>query len=205
MRTHRSGLARNGRAVVWPVITRPGVDVAFSLRVIRMETSQGNTQLASLLEGGKLDHFSMVVHSREETIEHLTLMGLGPFRRFDYPSQAFVYGKPSSYVLHIALVRIGPELDLEIIESEGDNEVHNRFLRERGEGIEHVAFEVEDLEASIAAFEAAGFPLILARQIGKPGSVYMDTSIVGGTITELIRKGFRPDDASTWPWAKSEM
>lgn len=165
-------------------------------------TTPSATKVSSLLGDAKLDHFALAVHSREKTIEHLSRLGFGPFRRFDYPSKAFVYGKPSTYVLHIALVRISPDLDLEIIETEGDNEVHQRFLRERGEGIEHVAFEVDDLEASIAAFEAAGFPLILARQEGKPGSVYMDTTSVGGTITELIRKGFKPDDPSTWPWTK---
>ena len=161
-------------------------------------------QVASLLGNAKLDHFAMVVHSREKTVEFLSRLGFGPFRRFDYPSQAFVYGKPSTYLLHVALVRFGTEFDLEIIETEGDNEVHNRFLREHGEGIEHVAFEVQDLEVSIAAFEAAGFPLILARQVGKPGSVYMDTTAVGGTITELIRKGFKPDDPATWPWNMNE-
>jgi 4-hydroxyphenylpyruvate dioxygenase-like putative hemolysin len=166
--------------------------------------TQHSFQIASLLGNAKLDHFAMAVRSRGKTIEYLSRLGFGPFRRFDYPSQAFVYGKPSTYLLHVALVRIGPELDLEIIETEGDNEVHNRFLRERGEGIEHVAFEVQDLETSIAAFEAAGFPLILARQVGKPGSVYMDTTAFGGTITELIRKGFRPDDPTTWPWTMNQ-
>jgi 4-hydroxyphenylpyruvate dioxygenase-like putative hemolysin len=157
-------------------------------------------RFASLLGNAKLDHLAMVVYSREKTVEFLSRLGFGPFRRFDYPSQSIVYGKPATYLLHVALVRIAAELDLEIIETEGDNEIHRRFLRERGEGIEHVAFEVQDLETSIAAFEAAGYPLMLARRVGKPGSVYMDTTAVGGIITELIRKGFKPDDPTTWPW-----
>lgn len=169
------------------------------------EKAGGNPDvLVPLLAGARLDHLSMVVHDRDAAVRHLARLGLGPFRTFTFSNEALVYGRPASYVLDIALGALGTGVDLEIIRPVGGaNEVHERFLREKGEGIEHVAFEVDDLEGSIHQLEEAGFPVVLTRRRGRPGSVYVDTTAVGGLITELIRKGFKPDDPTTWPTTAS--
>lgn len=157
-------------------------------------------RIAPLLAGAKLDHFAMVVNDLEKAISFLSPFLPGPFRRFEFNSTSKIYGKVSSYTLSIALAPLSNDVNLEIMQTTaGENEVHARFLRERGEGIEHFGYEVDDLQASIRDFETAGFEVILIKHGAPPGSVYLDTTSVGGTITELVQKGFKPDDPSTWP------
>jgi hypothetical protein len=161
---------------------------------------QAAAPLAPLLDGARLDHVSMCVHDRERTIERLGGLVAGPFDRFEYTNTALVYGKPSMYTLWMALAPLSPTLDLEIIQlKEGDNEIHARFLREKGEGLQHLAYEVDDFEASIEKFGAHGFAPILQKIGGTPVAVYIDTTGVTGCFIELIRKGFRLRDPSTWP------
>ena len=49
---------------------------------------------------------------------------------------------------------------LELLESVSEGSPVARFLDQRGEGIHHLAFEVEDLEATMAHLRAAGLPLL---------------------------------------------
>jgi catechol 2,3-dioxygenase-like lactoylglutathione lyase family enzyme len=157
-------------------------------------------RLQPLLAGARLDHVSMVVRDREKAIAGLSALVAGPFDCFEYTNTALVFGERSTYTLHMALAPLSPSMDLEIIELHaGRNAIHEEFLRERGEGLQHLAYEVEDFEGSIAAFRAAGFMPMLQKDGGTPVAIYMDTRSIGGWFVELIRKGFRMRDPSTWP------
>lgn len=159
-----------------------------------------HSRLQPLLADARLDHVSMVVHDREKAIAGLSMLTAAPFDRFEYTNTAMVLGERSTYTLHMALAPLSPTLDLEIIElKSGRNEIHRQFLHERGEGLQHIAYEVDDFEGSIAAFQAAGFAPMLQKEGGTPVAVYMDTRSVGGFFIELIRKGFRMRDPATWP------
>jgi catechol 2,3-dioxygenase-like lactoylglutathione lyase family enzyme len=157
-------------------------------------------RIAPLLVGAKLDHVAMVVNELDKTTKFLSQFLPGPYRRFEFHSTSTIYGQVTSYTLNIALFPLGNDVNLEVIEtSAGVNEVHARFLRTRGEGVEHVGYYVDDLAASTRTFEKAGFEVILKKYGAPPGSVYIDTTAVGGLITELMQNGFKPDDPSTWP------
>ena len=165
-----------------------------------IDPAAATRSLQPLLADARLDHVSMVVSDREAAIERLSMLVSGPFDRFEYTNTAWVYDELSTYTLHMGLARLSPTLDLEIIElKSGRNAVHERFLRERGEGLQHIAYEVRDFDAAIAAFTAAGFRTILRKDGGTPVATYIDTTAVGGFITELIRPGFRMRDPATWP------
>lgn len=162
-----------------------------------------DTRLKPLLAGARFDHASMVVRDRERAIAGLSLLVAGPFDRFEYTNTAIVLGERCTYTLHMALAPLAAGVDLEIIElHSGRNPVHEQFLAERGEGLQHLAFEVEEFDASIAAFSAAGFPPMLRKESGTGVAVYMDTRHVGGYFIELVRKGFRMREPATWPKAE---
>jgi catechol 2,3-dioxygenase-like lactoylglutathione lyase family enzyme len=157
-------------------------------------------RLAPLLAGARLDHVAMVVRNREKSIAALSALVAGPFDRFEYTNTAIVLGERSTYTLHMALAPLSPTMDLEIIELHaGRNALHEQFLRERGEGLQHLAYEVDDFEGSIAAFRAAGYAPLLQKDGGTPVAIYLDTRADCGFFTELIRKGFRMRDPATWP------
>lgn len=49
---------------------------------------------------------------------------------------------------------------IELLESTGEDGPIARFLEKRGEGIHHIAFEVEDIREKMFQLEAAGFELL---------------------------------------------
>lgn len=160
-------------------------------------------RLAPLLEGARIDHVSILVQDREKAIAGFAALTSAEFDLFEYTNTANVLGERCTYTLNMALAPLSPTLDLEIIQlKSGRNAIHSDFLRDRGEGLQHIAYEVNDFEGSIAAFQAAGFPLMLQKEGGYGVAAYMDTRDVGGYFIELIRKGFRMRDPTTWP--KSE-
>ena len=49
---------------------------------------------------------------------------------------------------------------IELLHSPDPDNVINKFIAKRGEGIHHIAFEVKDIEASIADLKEKGFNFI---------------------------------------------
>ena len=55
------------------------------------------------------------------------------------------------------------EAKVELLEATAEDSAIAKFIEKRGEGIHHVAFEVEDIHAEMARLEAAGFRLLNAE------------------------------------------
>jgi len=71
----------------------------------------------------------------------------------------------------IALVPIG-DISLELLEPTGPDSSLAKFIADRGEGIHHIAFEVEDIEASMREYGAKGFHFTYDKPAtGKFGSL----------------------------------
>ena len=68
---------------------------------------------------------------------------------------------------------------------EGKN-LYTEFLETRGEGIHHLAYQVEDMETMKAVFaEKVGEP-VFYRDMGIMEFAYFDTSEVGGLMIEFL-------------------
>jgi methylmalonyl-CoA/ethylmalonyl-CoA epimerase len=64
-----------------------------------------------------------------------------------------------------------------------------RFLEQRGPGLHHVAYRVDDIEATLASLSAAGVRLIDERpRAGIRGSrvAFVHPSATGGVLTEIV-------------------
>ena len=61
-----------------------------------------------------------------------------------------------------------------------------RFLNSRGEGVSHVCFIVDDIEAEKAQLVANGAEVILTGMGG--GFAYFDTGHVGNILLELSQR-----------------
>ena len=86
-----------------------------------------------------------------------------------------------------ASLRIG-DSRVELLSSLGEDTPVGRFLERRGEGMHHVAFGVDDIEAELAALRAGGATLIdeQTRQ-GLYGPVaFVHPETVGGVLVELV-------------------
>ncbi len=52
------------------------------------------------------------------------------------------------------------ETKLELLESDNENSTISKYITKKGEGIHHIAFEVDDISAELIRLKNAGFRLI---------------------------------------------
>ncbi|TNC25859.1 VOC family protein [Amycolatopsis alkalitolerans] len=139
----------------------------------------------------ELFHIGWVVRDCAAAQEELSRrLGAGPFRsagdesRFD---QALVYGKPTPFSLKIAFGVLGGVL-IELLEPLDDRSPHAEFLAERGEGMHHLAYLVDDFDDRLAAARGSDL-LIDGTGPGNPVRwVYLDGNATRGTVVELLER-----------------
>lgn len=81
--------------------------------------------------------------------------------------------------------------EVELIEPIGEESPVTRFLAKRGEGIHHICFEVDDLEATLARLKARGVQLIdETPYIGTGGKkiAFIHPKAARGVLIELYEK-----------------
>lgn len=104
-------------------------------------------------------------------------------------TEVFHHDAPSTSEIRVALSRTSPQVEL--IEPLSGRGIHSEFLEERGGGIHHLGFFVEDVEAVKARFAAAGrSPVFHGRGFGKRGDgafAYYDTFNEAGYWIEAIQ------------------
>ena len=82
-------------------------------------------------------------------------------------SQCYKTEMVESEQVNTAFFKIG-NAKIELIESITETGVINRFIDKKGEGIHHIAFEVEDIYAEMKRLQAEGF--VLLNETPKPGA-----------------------------------
>jgi methylmalonyl-CoA epimerase len=88
-----------------------------------------------------------------------------------------------------ASLRIGADR-VELLAALGADTPVGRFLAKRGPGLHHVAYQVADIEATLATLRAAGVRLIdEAPRAGIRGSrvAFLHPAASGGVLTELVQ------------------
>ena len=138
----------------------------------------------------QLRHIAVVVRDMDKAIKHYTEIGLcpeGAFRTFDVSAQATYKGHLIPLEMRISLARMG-DAQLELIEArEGDNPYWD-FLKEKGEGMHHLAFTVDDLDTEVAGAAERGVGILLSGSTGRGGFAYLDSAATGGTYIELMQR-----------------
>jgi methylmalonyl-CoA/ethylmalonyl-CoA epimerase len=115
---------------------------------------------------GSIEHVSVLVRDLDQALEHYTNdLGMGPWGVYtltpDWIRDMTVHGKEQSYVYKLALCNVGPVL-YELMESVQGPSIYEEFLRERGEGVHHLGYFVEDIDAEISKMDSRGFALVLS-------------------------------------------
>lgn len=136
----------------------------------------------------QLRHIGVVVRDLEKAIQHYTDLGVcapGSFRTHEVAVEATYKGRPIPLELKLALARMG-EAQLELIEAhEGDNPYWD-FLKEKGEGMHHLAFSVASVEAEVARAAGHGVGVLLSGKTGRGSFAYLDSAGTGGTYIEVM-------------------
>ncbi len=79
---------------------------------------------------------------------------------------------------------------IELLEPRGDNSPIGRFIERRGEGIQQLAVEVEDIDSMISQLKKMGCRMINEEAVsGTSGSriAFVHPSSTGGVLVELVQ------------------
>jgi hypothetical protein len=148
--------------------------------------------------GRPVVQIGIIVRDLERSLAaHSGIWGVGPWRIYTYgpellKSQSY-RGQPARYSMRLALAGSGPQLEL-IQPLEGTS-VYTEWLEQHGEGLHHVAVEVDSLEDMTREMEAAGYPMIQSGlgfgPDGDGGFAYFDTERDLGLVVEAIEEAAR--------------
>ena len=90
--------------------------------------------------------------------------------------------------VNAAMFQVG-ESRIELLEPTGPDTPVGKFLAKRGEGLHHVAFQVEDIEATLGELGRDGVELIDEEpRVGAGGTrmAFVHPKSVHGVLTELV-------------------
>ncbi len=147
-------------------------------------------QGAKIFAPENLYQIGIVVKDIDETVKYYNkLFGFGPFevRYVDY-STATYHGKVAGYRGKRAFFFLGP-IQIELIELVDGKTIHEDFLREKGEGLNHLGFRVDNIEEAKKRAEELGFKIIQSfTRPDNTGFAYIDSDKIGGVVFELSEK-----------------
>ncbi len=89
--------------------------------------------------------------------------------------------------VNTAFLQSGPN-KIELLEATSADSAIANFIAKKGEGIHHIAFDVDDIEAEMARLKAAGF--VLLNDKPKPGAdnklvCFLHPKSANGVLVEL--------------------
>jgi len=143
----------------------------------------------------KLGQVGIVVRDIDETISYYKeAFGIGPWAVFTgEPVECVERGERITFKGKMAMAQTG-RVELELIQILEGRSFHSDFLEERGEGIHHIGFFVNDFDERMAAVRDAGIEVLhqgLLKQMGLTIKyAYLETTTIGGVIIELIEQRF---------------
>ena len=151
--------------------------------------------MKSVLDGRKFSQVGYIVADIDEArVRFAKLFGLEKAPEANWAgeyeiTQTIFRGEPAPYAnSRLAFFDLTPGVQLELIQPNEYPSTWREFLNEKGEGIHHIAFQVENMEQVIKDCEAEGMTIV---QYGKYGDgsghyAYMDGNKDFKCVIELL-------------------
>ena len=138
----------------------------------------------------ELHHIAVVVRDLTQAVNYYSSVGIGPFESYP-PIREYVRvnvpDESAFYDLQIRVAQIGP-VSLQIIQPSEGRTIYGDFLENRGEGVFHLGFRVDDIEREEVYVKQLGLKVLSSgRRADGSGFTYFDTAAIGG-IHLLIRQ-----------------
>lgn len=127
-----------------------------------------------------VDHIGFAVRDLDEAVAfYAQAFGVGDWERIAMPERHMA----------VAAARVGGML-LELIAPTSEDAAFAKYLRERGPGMHHVAYRVDDIVAALAEVQARGVQLIDAAP--RPGLhntlvAFLHPKSCQGVLVELVQ------------------
>ena len=129
----------------------------------------------------KIEHIGIAVKNlKESNILFEKLFGNSPYKEEEVVSE----GVKTSFFMN------GPN-KIELLEATNSNSPIAKFLEKKGEGIHHIAFDVEDIETEIERLKEEGF--VVLNEVPKKGAdnklvVFLHPKSTNGVLIELCQE-----------------
>ncbi|MDW8215559.1 MAG: methylmalonyl-CoA epimerase [Roseiflexaceae bacterium] len=128
----------------------------------------------------KVDHIGFAVRDIDSAIAFYSqTFGISEWERIPMPERH----------MEVAATRMGDVL-LELIAPTSDEAAFAKYLNERGPGMHHIAYKVNDIEAALAEIKARGVQLI--DETPRPGLhdtlvAFLHPKSCQGVLVELVQ------------------
>ena len=129
----------------------------------------------------KIEHIGIAVHDLENSNELFSkLFGEAAYKTEEVASE----GVKTSFFM------CGPN-KIELLEATNENSPIAKFLEKKGEGIHHIAFDVEDIYAEIERLKVEGFTVL--NETPKKGAdnklvAFLHPKTTNGVLIELCQE-----------------
>jgi methylmalonyl-CoA/ethylmalonyl-CoA epimerase len=127
----------------------------------------------------RLDHIGIVVENIQQACQPYEALGMKVSHILDLTT------KPVT----VAFLPLG-DAELELLQPNAAGSNIADFLKEKGEGLHHICFEVTDLDAALQSAREAGLKLIdeVPRQGATGRIAFIDPVSINGVMIELVEK-----------------
>ncbi len=136
--------------------------------------------VAGWLPAGPIDHVAVAVHDLDEACDrYARLLG------------ARVGTRETVGAVDLAFLHVPGTTTIELVSPATPDSPVTRFLASHGEGLHHICFRVDDVDAALADAAKRGLPLLDAA--GRPGASgsrigFLHPHAFGGVLVELKQK-----------------
>ncbi len=129
-----------------------------------------------------VDHISYAVNDIDKVVEAWSrLYGIGPWT---FRENSGKDGKGRPWKIRMAFAYLGP-VEIELVQSLEGRIFQSKFIDKWGEGVHHLGFYVDDVDADVTKLVKQGASLL----IHDPGRfAYLDAGGPGGAIFELMQR-----------------
>jgi methylmalonyl-CoA/ethylmalonyl-CoA epimerase len=129
----------------------------------------------------RIEHIGIAVENIKESIElYEQLLNTPCYKRESVASES----------VETAFFKVG-ESKIELLEASDPNSAIAKFIAKKGQGIHHIAYEVENIQAEMKRLEALGFELL--NKEPKRGAdnklvCFLHPKTSGGVLVELCQE-----------------
>jgi len=147
--------------------------------------------MAEALGLGEPYHIGVAVRDLTEAMPRFQeLLGLGPWGRIDAEVPAVFRGRETVSGVRSAFARLG-NMYIELVEPTVGEFTAKTFIEERGEGIYHLGYWVDDIPGAISTASERGLSVDWAFPATSPQVVYLDARETWGFHLEFVSPGMR--------------
>lgn len=129
----------------------------------------------------KISHVGIAVEDLGRASKVYEAMGLSVQKVIEVPKQK----------VRVAFIPIG-ESTIELVQPTSPDSTVAAYLEKRGEGLHHLALEVEDIEAALAELQALGMRLVdqTPRQGAEGRMAFLHPASTDRVLIELVEPGY---------------